>query len=136
MIDFCWETEVECVRNVKMSLELFEKLGFVVHPEKSVLKPTQSITYLGFMLHSKTMTVTLTPERKDKIFQTAFGLCKKDSSTVRELAQFIGMVVAGFQGVKYRPLWYRAMEKDRTDTKRIMVILTQWSGSVMRLRWK
>ena len=82
------------------------------------------------------MTVTLTAERKDKIFQTASGLCKKDSSTVRELAQFIGMVVAGVQGVKFGPLWYRAMEKDRTDTKRIMVILTQWSGSVMRLRWK
>ena len=90
------DSEVECVRNVKMSLGLFEKLGFVVHPEKSVLKPTHSITYLGFVLHSKTMTVTLTPERKGKIFQTAFGLCKKDSSTVRELAKFIGMVVAGF----------------------------------------
>ena len=62
------------------------------------------------------MTVTLTPERKGKIFQTAFGLCKKDSSTVRELAQFIGMVVAGVQGVKFGPLWYRAMGKDKTDT--------------------
>ena len=62
------------------------------------------------------MTVTLTAERKDKIFQTASGLCKKDSSTVRELAQFIGMVVAGVQGVKFGPLWYRAMEKDKTDT--------------------
>ena len=53
------DSEVECVRNVKMSLGLFEKLGFVVHPEKSVLKPTQSITYLDSVLHSKTMTVTL-----------------------------------------------------------------------------
>ena len=35
---------------------------------------------------------------------------------MRELAQLAGMVVAGFQGVKYGPLWYRAMEKDKTDT--------------------
>ena len=96
-------------------MELFEKLGFVVHPEKSVFKPTQSITYLGFVLLSKTMTVTLTPERKEKILKTASCFCEKDSSTVRELAQFIGMVVAGFQGVKYGPLWYRGMEKDKTD---------------------
>ena len=109
------DSEVECVRNVKASLELFEKLGFVVHPEKSVLKPTQSITYLGFVLHSKTMTVTLTPERKEKIFKTASSFCEKDTSTVRELAQFIGMVVAGCQGVKYGPLWYRGMEKNKTD---------------------
>ena len=94
------DSEVECVRNVKASLELFEKLGFVVHPEKSVLKPIQSITYLGFVLHSKTMTVTLTPERKEMIFHTASWFCEKDSSTVRELAQFIGMVVAGFSGSK------------------------------------
>ena len=79
-----------------MTLELFEKLGFVVHPQKSVLNPTQSVTYLGFVLHSKAMTVTLTPERNKKTFQIASGLCKKDSSTVRELAHFIGMLVAGF----------------------------------------
>ena len=85
------------------------------------------------------MTVTLSPERKDKIFQTASGLGKKDTSTVRELAHFIGMVVAVFQGVKYGPLWYRGMEKDKTNTlngNSDMVILTQWSGSMMKLRWK
>ena len=95
------DSEAECIRNAKASLELFEKLGFVVHPEKLVLKPTQSITHVGFVLHSKTMTGTLTPERKKKISKTAFWFCKKNSSTVQELAQFIGMVVAGFQGVKY-----------------------------------
>ena len=115
MIHFCRETEGECVRNVKLSFELFEKLGFVVHPEKLVLKPTQSIIYVGFVIHSKTMTGTLTPERKKMISQTASWFCKKNSSTVQELAQFIGMVVAGFQGVKYGLLWYRGMEKDKTD---------------------
>ena len=37
------DSELECVRNAKASLELFEKVGFVVHPEKSVLTPTQSV---------------------------------------------------------------------------------------------
>ena len=31
------DSELECVQNVKASLCLFEKLGFVIHPEKSVL---------------------------------------------------------------------------------------------------
>ena len=69
------DSEAECIRNAKASLELFEKLGFVVHPEKLVLKPTQSITHVGFVLHSKTMTGTLTPERKKKISKTAFWFC-------------------------------------------------------------
>ena len=63
-------SEEECVRNVKLSFEVFEKLGFVVYPEKSMLKPTQSITYLVSVLHLETVTITLTPERKEKIFQT------------------------------------------------------------------
>ena len=37
------DSELECVQNVKASLCLFEKLGFVIHPEKSVLAPTHVI---------------------------------------------------------------------------------------------
>ena len=37
------DLELECVQNVKASLCLFEKLGFVTHPEKSVLAPTHVI---------------------------------------------------------------------------------------------
>ena len=64
--------ELECVQNVKASLCLFEKLGFVIHPEKSVLAPAHVITYLGFS--SVDMTVTLMREKKEKIFNTAASL--------------------------------------------------------------
>ena len=56
-------SELECVQNVKASLCLFEKLGFVIHPEKSVLAPTHVITYLGFEINSVDMTVTLRREK-------------------------------------------------------------------------
>ena len=45
------DSELECVQNMKASLCLFEKLGFVIHPEKSVLAPTHVITYLGFEIN-------------------------------------------------------------------------------------
>ena len=54
------DSEEECVQNVKQSLALFQKLGFVVHPEKSVLVPSHKITYLGFVIDSQCMTVTPT----------------------------------------------------------------------------
>ena len=87
------ESEEECVQNVKSSLSLFRSLGFVVHPEKSVLTPSRQITYLGFIINSENMTVVATDEKKQKIMRTATKLLTEGSSSVRELAQFIGQVV-------------------------------------------
>ena len=33
--------------------ELFDRLGFVVHPDKYVLVPTQETTILGFVINSR-----------------------------------------------------------------------------------
>ena len=57
------ESVESCVENVQDSLDLLHRLGFVVHPQKSVLAPSHIITYLGFVLDSQTMTITPTEER-------------------------------------------------------------------------
>ena len=57
-------------------MNLFEKLGFLPHPEKSVFEPTQIITFLGFVINSVTMTLTLTPEKALKVSMA----CKKQSA--------------------------------------------------------
>ena len=102
------DSEKECVQNVKSSLALFKTLGFVVHPTKSVLIPLHKITYLGFEIDSQSMTVVPTLKRKQRILSTASKLLTGSSSTVRELAQFVGQVVSCFQGVrvKFGPFWY------------------------------
>ena len=45
--------------------ELFDRLGFVVHPDKSVFVPTQEITILGFVINSRKMSVKLTPQKEN-----------------------------------------------------------------------
>lgn len=52
-----------CLSNVNETVELFIKLGFVIHPVKSVKFPTQELNFLGFTLNSKEMSVSLTKER-------------------------------------------------------------------------
>lgn len=42
------QTYDKCVRNVIDTSVLLDKLGLVVHPEKSVFIPTQVLTILGF----------------------------------------------------------------------------------------
>ena len=40
----------KCLIGTVKSIKLFLKLGFIIHPEKSSLQPSQEITYLGFVL--------------------------------------------------------------------------------------
>ncbi len=42
----------QCFKNITETLTLFDKLGFVIHPDKSQILPLQEIVYLGFILNS------------------------------------------------------------------------------------
>ena len=65
-IDDCWLQGKDfkcCQNNVVKTVKLLQSLGFIIHPTKSSLTPTQSITFLGFILNSVDMTVTLSQEK-------------------------------------------------------------------------
>ena len=88
----------------------YNLLDLLSTPEKSVLKPTQKLTFLGFVLNSKTMTLTLTETKKEKIIKLGEGIINRQYITIRELVQFIGNVVATFEAALTGPLPYRDME--------------------------
>ena len=56
-----------CLWNIEEIIKQFQFLGFVVHPIKFKFEPAQIITFLGFVLNSKEMTVSLTRERENKL---------------------------------------------------------------------
>ena len=56
-----------CHHNIKNTIELLQNLGFTIHPTKSILTPTQRITFLGFVIHCVQMTLEMTEEKKSKI---------------------------------------------------------------------
>ena len=51
------------------AVQLIISLGFKFHPEKSVIIPTQTLEFLGFILDSIRMIVTLISKKVDKILQ-------------------------------------------------------------------
>ena len=57
-----------CLKNVNDTKIMLQSLGFPMHPEKSVLKPTQNLIHLGFIINSKDISLKLTEERKQKIY--------------------------------------------------------------------
>ena len=56
-----------CQENVSVTVHLLQKLGFTIHPDKSILIPTQIIVFLGFVINSLDMTISLTLEKIGKI---------------------------------------------------------------------
>ena len=56
-----------CETNVSTTVRLFTDLGLTLNMAKSVLIPSQSITFLGFVLNSDQMTIALTPSKAMKV---------------------------------------------------------------------
>ena len=75
------DTYQECLDNIKATLRCLQSLGFVIHPTKSVLHPTQEIVFLGFIINTNDMTVRLTAEKKTKIVNLGLGLLNAKTIT-------------------------------------------------------
>lgn len=109
----------DCQANISDTCDLFQKLGFIIHPVKSVLKPVQSLTFLGFVLDSVNMTVTLTQEKILRVKDNCHKVKGLIELPIQELARLIGLLVSSFPGVIYGPLFYRSLENDKTNALRL-----------------
>ena len=118
-IDDCYlqgKTYSQCLGNVIDSIIFFYSLGFVVHPTKSTLIPTQEIVTLGFEINSVKMTIQLTTDKAISLKDDCKTLLVSDKPTlIREVARVIGKIVASFPGVMYGPLYYRYLEGDKSQ---------------------
>ena len=101
----------ECKQNVDDTVRLFESLGFIVHYKKSVLNPCKKLKFLGYWIDSESMKVSLPIEKVEKVKSACVGLLeRRNSVTIRQLAQTIGILVSCFPAVLYGPLYYRYLE--------------------------
>ena len=93
---------------------MFNDLGLVVHPEKSVLIPQQKITFLGFVIDSIKMIVRLTEDKIRKTKEVLLSAISNSHSVkIRDIARIIGHLISSFTGVKYGTLYYRSLEMDK-----------------------
>jgi hypothetical protein len=107
------QTRGKCEANVLATADLFNKLGFTIHPSKSVFRPTHRIQFLGFILDSTQMTVSL-PGDKSALIKTACNeLIHANQPTIRHAAEVIGLLVASFPRVERGPLFFRDLEHDK-----------------------
>ena len=104
------DTSAECHKNVTDTITLFTKLGFHIHPEKSVFIPSQKLTFLGFVLDSIAMIVTLRGGKVQRILSICASLLKTQMPTITQVAE---VLVSNFPGAQYGPFHYRHLERDK-----------------------
>ena len=95
------ETFESRFKNIRATVALLWELGFTIHLEKSVLVLTQQIIYLGFVMDSVKMTISLIEERKQSIYTLCQNILLNYQATIRLLAQIIRLIMSSFRDVSY-----------------------------------
>ena len=97
------------------SEKLFSLVGFVVHPIKSQLLPSQRIVYLGFVIDSVKMILTLAEKRKHALKAHVNSLINIRHPSIRYVAKVIGHIISSLPASKFGALHYRKIEKDKDN---------------------
>ena len=116
------DTFEECIKSVIATVKLFTKLGFQVYPDKSNLFPSQEINFLGFILNSKNVTVTLRDEKQTIIVEYIKVLENKKDLKVRDLAKFLGMYEAALPAVQFGRLHIWNLLKIKNNALKIIEV--------------
>ena len=115
-----------CEANVKATVSVLRQTGFTVHPVKSVFKPVQRIQYIGFLIDSKAMTVSLPHDKMLRIQASCQKLLKNESPTIQEVAEVVGQLVAALPAITMGQMRYRAL--DNCKTKALKLAKGKFSG--------
>ena len=107
------DTYQSCLANILDTIKLMRELGFVIHPDKSVLTPSQTIVFLKFVISSKNMSLSLTDEKKNKTKTLPINCLYSYQVSIRELARMLGNIVTSFPAVTFGPVHYIHLEKDK-----------------------
>ena len=73
---------------------LLEGLGFVINYKKSVITPTTSLEYLGIIVDSTSMTMSLTEEKSVSLTKLCQKTLTSKKLSLRKLGSLIGKLVA------------------------------------------
>ena len=109
------ESKAECRQNVMSTVNFSNNVGFIVHPTKSIFEPTQILEYLGFILNSILMRISVNERQATKIASACKDLIKNTEIKVIDLARVVGLLVASFPGVQYGRLYYRHLDNVKTS---------------------
>jgi hypothetical protein len=113
-----FDTEEEALELGARAATLLQDLGFMISEKKSVLTPTKKIDFLGVVIDSKEMKVTLSEEKSQKIRDKVVELIRLESCTIRDLARVLGTLQATGPANPVAALYTKVMERVKNEELR------------------
>ena len=101
--------------HVTTALNLLEGLGFSVNYDKSVLTPTTKIKFLGFLVDSITLTLSLPQDKVKKVKKECQQLLNNPTPTIQELSKLLGHLTSSIQAVFPAPLHFHHLQADKNS---------------------
>ena len=105
-----------CSKNIMKIIKLMSSLGLIVHPSRSVLFLCQEIEYLGFIIDSTNLTLTLTLIKKQKKLLFCDEISSSPHVKIRKVSQLLGGFFSSLIAVPQRKLYYKSLEVNKTST--------------------
>ena len=105
----------ECEANVKHSVEALRHAGFAIHPDKSSFIPQTKIQYIGFIIDSVNMTISLPEEKMIRIRDNCRSMLNTVNPTIQMVAELVGQLVAAVPAVELGKVFYRRLDIDKSE---------------------
>jgi len=107
------DSKVECQRNVTETLNLLERLGFIINWNKSRLEPARQCLFLGFVIDSKSMKISISNKKQDAVHKTLSRFYVGKTLKIREFASLIGMLIAIRFAISYSTGHTKIFEREK-----------------------
>ena len=99
------------LQHAASTLNLLEELGFTVNYVKSVLVPSQQMEFLGSLVDSVNLSLSLHRDKIRKIQLNSQLLLDNPITSVRELSKLLGLVSSSIQAVFPASLRYQYLQQ-------------------------
>ena len=103
-------SQEEAREYVLLIRDLFSSLGLIINEKKSQLVPSQEVVFLGYLISTVTINISLPSEKMRKIQQEATDLLKAASVSIWQIAAFIGMTNAAKQAIPMASMYHRQLQ--------------------------
>jgi hypothetical protein len=112
------DTVDEVTVAVRDTIDVLTNLGFRISADKSQIIPSRTIEFLGFLIDTAAMQVSIPAKKADKLTRLCTTYLRKDTVTIREAAQLLGNLSATLPANDYAKLFSKTLEVAKTGALR------------------
>lgn len=86
------ESKEQAIEDTRKTIRQLEKLGFVINSKKSILCPSRELEFLGSVINTRNMNLSVPKVKMDKVRREARQILCRDNWPAKKLAATIGLM--------------------------------------------